>query len=140
MLRLVLDTNTALSGLLWNGPPERLISVALRQEIALYCSQVLLDELHDVIKREKFVNLLAMRNLDAEDLFNGYAALCRFVEPRQIPRTSPDPDDDAVLSTALASRAHLIVTGDRKHLLMLNRFEGIPIVTAARAVAMMEEL
>ena len=50
-------------------------------------------------------------------------------------RVSIDPDDDLVLATALAARAHLIVTGDRKHLLILQQFEGIPIVTAAQAAA-----
>lgn len=138
MLRLVLDTNTVLSGLLWSGPPARLITAARNKEIALYCSQVLLGELHGVIQREKFIKRLATRNLDAEDLFNGYAALCQRVEPRQISRVSPDPDDDKVLATALAARAHLIVSGDRKHLLILHQFEGIPIVTAAQAMAMVE--
>lgn len=140
MLRLVLDTNTALSGLLWNGPPARLISAARNQDIELYCSEPLLEELRAVIQREKFVNRLASYNLDAEDLFIGYAALCQIVEPRPIPRTSHDPDDDAVLATALAARAHLIATGDRKHLLILRQFEGIPIVTAAQAVALMDDM
>ena len=53
-------------------------------------------------------------------------------------RVSIDPDDDLVLATAFAARAHLIVTGDRKHLLVLHQFEGIPIVTAAQAAAIVE--
>jgi predicted nucleic acid-binding protein len=53
-------------------------------------------------------------------------------------RVSPDAADDAVLAVAKAAGADLIVSGDRKHLLILDRFEGIPIVTAARAVTMVE--
>ncbi|MFT4172089.1 MAG: hypothetical protein QM639_05985 [Rhodocyclaceae bacterium] len=61
------------------------------------------------------------------------------VTAKQLPqRVSPDADDDAVLATAQAAKADLIVSGDRKHLLILKRFEGIPIVTAAQAVAMVE--
>lgn len=138
MLRLVLDTNTALSGLLWGGIPARLITAARAGEIVLCNSQVLLDELHGVLQREKFSKRLAACGLDADDLFNGYAALCQRVEPQRIVRTSIDPDDDQVLATALAARAHLIVSGDRKHLLILGQFEGIPIVTATRAAAMVE--
>jgi predicted nucleic acid-binding protein len=39
-----------------------------------------------------------------------------------------DPDDNRVIECALAGRAHFIVSGDR-HLLGLNAYEGIPIVT-----------
>ncbi|MEN9491536.1 MAG: hypothetical protein RJA63_1985 [Pseudomonadota bacterium] len=138
VLRLVLDTNTVLSGLLWGGIPARLISAARAKEITLHCSAPLMDELRGVIQREKFAKGLAARGVTAEDLCNGYAALCQLVEPRPIVRTSIDPDDDQILSTALAARAHLIVSGDRKHLLILHQFEGIPIVTAAEAVSMIE--
>lgn len=138
VLRLVLDTNTVLSALLWAGTPARLIAAARVKTISLYCSPALLDELRGVIQREKFAKALAARNLKAEQLFNGYAALCQLVEPRSIARTSIDPDDDKVLATGQAARAHLIVSGDRQHLLVLKQFEGIPIVTAAQAVAVVE--
>ena len=84
------------------------------------------------------LNLESIASLARYNLFNGYVALCHLVEPQPIARTSPDPNDDKVLATALATRAHLIVTGDRKHLLTLRTFEGIPIVTATQAVTMIE--
>ena len=114
MLHLVLDTNTALSGLLWGGTPKRLIMAARAAEVTLFCSVPLLEELGGVIHRKKFTQPLTARGLKAEELFNGYAALCRIVEPLQIQRTSIDPDDDAVLATALAAPADLIVSGDAK--------------------------
>ena len=133
MLHLVLDTNTALSGLLWGGTPKRLIMAARAAEVRLFCSVPLLEELGGVILREKFTRPLTARGLKAEELFNGYAALCRIVEPVQIQRTSIDPDDDAVLAAALAAPADLIVSGDA-HLLNLKAFHRIPIITAAEAV------
>jgi predicted nucleic acid-binding protein len=45
-----------------------------------------------------------------------------------------DPDDDHVLACALAAQANLIVTGDRKHLLPLGRYEGIDIVDTVEAL------
>ncbi|MHB1199755.1 MAG: putative toxin-antitoxin system toxin component, PIN family [Polaromonas sp.] len=44
-----------------------------------------------------------------------------------------DPDDDAVLACAKVAQANLIVSGDQD-LLVLQAFEGIPIVTAAQAL------
>jgi len=43
----------------------------------------------------------------------------------------PDPADAKILACAVAGKADAIVTSDRKHLLPLKRFKGIPIVTPA---------
>lgn len=120
VLRLVLDTNTVLSGLLWGGIPARLISAARAKEITLYCSPSLLDEPRGVIQREKFAKGLAARGVTAEDLCNGTRRCASSSNHAPVARTSIDPDDDQVLSTVLAARAHLIVSEDRKHLLILH--------------------
>jgi putative PIN family toxin of toxin-antitoxin system len=133
VLRLVLDTNIALSGLLWSGTPKRLIAAARAVEVMLFSSVPLLEELSGVILRGKFNSQLTGRGIKAETLFNGYAVLCRIVEPVRMQRTSVDPDDDVVLATALAVPADLIVSGDA-HLLNLKTFHRIPIITAAEAV------
>lgn len=44
-LRLVLDTNVVVAGLLWNGPPRRLLQAAIDGECDLFSSAVPLDEL-----------------------------------------------------------------------------------------------
>lgn len=43
-------------------------------------------------------------------------------------------DDDHVLACALAAKADLIVSGDA-HLLNLKTYQGVPIVSAAEALA-----
>jgi uncharacterized protein len=43
-----------------------------------------------------------------------------------------DPDDDKVLECAVLGSATHIVTGDRRHLLPLDSFRGIRIVTSAQ--------
>jgi predicted nucleic acid-binding protein len=49
----------------------------------------------------------------------------------QLKAIPADPDDDKVLECACQASATHIVTGDRRHLLPLGSFQGIPIVTAA---------
>ena len=133
-MRLVLDTNTALSGLLWSGTPGRLIDVAQAQRIELASSAALLAELQGVLSREKFAKQLARRGLTVADVFDGYAALVTIVTPAVIaPTITRDPADDQVLAAALAAQADLIVSGDA-HLLDLKSFLGIEIVAAAAAV------
>jgi putative PIN family toxin of toxin-antitoxin system len=134
-VRLVLDTNVVLSGLIWRSHPRRLLDLAREEAISLYTSTALLDELADVLSREKWAAMLATRQTHAAYLMQRYGVLARVVRPKRIGRVVPnDPDDDAVIACALAARADLIVSGD-KHLLSLGgQYQGIPIVTPAQAV------
>ncbi len=42
---------------------------------------------------------------------------------------SPDPHDNYLLALAAAGSADFLVTGDKRHLLSLKRYEGTRIVT-----------
>ncbi len=133
-MRLVLDTNTALSGLLWGGTPGRLIDAAEAGQVELASSAALLAELQGVLSREKFARQLAKRGITVADVFDGYAAIVTLVAPAVIaPTITRDPADDQVLAAALAAKADLIVSGDA-HLLDLKSFQGIAITTAAVTV------
>jgi putative PIN family toxin of toxin-antitoxin system len=133
-VRLVLDTNTVISGLLWHGTPGKLIDAAHAKTITLCTSAELLAELRGVLLREKFAKQLATRGLSAIDIFDGYAGLCTIVVPAIMSATIVnDPADDAVLACALGAKADLIVSGDR-HLLDLKAYQDTRIVSAADAI------
>ena len=57
-MRVVLDTNIVVSGLLWDGRPRRLLEFGRDRLIKLLTSSALLDELFDVLGREKFATML----------------------------------------------------------------------------------
>ena len=112
-MRLVLDTNTAISALLWHGTPGTLIDAAQAKSVSLYTSAPLLAELRGVLAREKFAKKLEARGLSVAEVFDGYASLATIVTPAIIvPTIANDPADDVVLATALAAQANAIVSGD----------------------------
>ena len=129
-MRLVLDTNTVISALLWQGAPRRILLSAHANVVQLYTSIPLLIELDDVLRRTKFQARLRQARVTANVLVLGYAALATTVEPVAIPPViQSDPDDDAVLACALAAQAEAIVSGD-SHLLQLGAYAAIPILPA----------
>ena len=47
---------------------------------------------------------------------------------------SSDPKDNPISAAAIAGKADLIVSGDKRHMLVLGQLEGIPILTARDAL------
>ena len=137
-MRLVLDTNTVVSGLFWRNAPRLLMDAATEGRVELATSTVLIDELAEVIARAKFSRKLAEQNVTARVLLNRYARLATRVTPASIRRTVlDDADDDHVLACALAANANLVVSGNA-HLLNLKRFHSMRIVAAGEALASIE--
>lgn len=134
--RLVLDTNVVVAGLLWRGPPRQLIELAIEGEaVELFSSPVLLDELTHTLGYTKFAARIRGFGTSIEALLAQYTALVSLVTPATVPRVvANDADDDHVIATAVAARAGLIVTGDRKHLLPIGSHQGIAIVAPATAL------
>ena len=96
-------------------------------------SQVILEELADVLTRQQCIKRLSAIGLSGAQVLSDYLQVVELVEPVSIPPTSRDPDDDAILACALAAHASLIVSGDAD-LLVLEQFRDIPIMTAAQAL------
>jgi putative PIN family toxin of toxin-antitoxin system len=130
-MRTVADTNIVVSGLLWQGPPRRVLDLARIGGIELFTSPVLLTELEEVLSRGKFARKFKAAGIDPWEAVLDYAGLAQVVLPVAIrPAIPEDPDDDAVLACALGARAEVIVSGDR-HLLGLKEYQGIRIVRAS---------
>lgn len=134
-MRAVIDTNVLVSGLLWHGPPHALIEEARAGSFTIVSSPTILNELFIVIRRRKFRTIIARSHTNPERMMRALWRLVEIVDPPPLAApTSRDPDDDAVLAIAVATRADLIVSGDAD-LLTLRSHDGIPIVDPAAALA-----
>jgi putative PIN family toxin of toxin-antitoxin system len=134
-VRVVADTNTVVSALLWGGPPAAVLTAARQGRITLFTSPVLLAELEEVLAREKFAERIVRVGSSVPQLLAGYRALTIIVRPAPIEPTVRDPDDDHVLACALSAEATLIVTRDRD-LLDLGTFRDTRILPAHEALAL----
>lgn len=137
-MRIVADTNTVVSGLLWRGAPRKLIDAARARQVTLVTSSALLAELAEVLGRDRFIVRLRQARVSARSLVEGYAGIVHWVDAA--PLAGPvarDPDDDEILACAAAAHASAIVSGD-DDLVSLRSYQDIPILTAAEALRRIE--
>jgi putative PIN family toxin of toxin-antitoxin system len=134
-VRIVIDTNLLVSGVISAGLPRQLVNMAKAGEFEFCTSETLLAELLDVLSRGKFAARLAQAGLTPAGIVDDLRKLAVMAAPTAVPRVVPtDPDDDHVLAAALAGHADLIASGDKRDLLPLASYQGIEIVTARVAI------
>jgi putative PIN family toxin of toxin-antitoxin system len=137
-LRVVLDTNVAVSGLLSHqGAAHALIDLAVhhRERLRLGASEENREELLSTLQEPRLASRIAARGQTPETLYMLYSVLTEPPVPTTLWRGhwSADPDDDAFLATAFAFGADLLVSRDQD-LLSLKHFYECRIELPARAL------
>jgi uncharacterized protein len=126
--RVVLDPGVLVSALITPaGAPARLLREIRGGSLELIVSPLLLEELSDVLGRQKFRRYVPLESArDYVDLLarEAFAAPDPDTPP---PLRSADPDDDYLISLAHSQNA-ILVSGD-KHLLEIGG--GAPILAPA---------
>ncbi len=123
-MKIVLDTNVLVSGMLFTGPPQEILRAWSERRLELALSPEIEDEYRRVAARfhDQFpsVDLDALLNLVLIE-----AEMCR---PAPLPEAvSSDHADDKFLACAIACGADAIISGD-KHLLRVSGYRGITVV------------
>lgn len=130
-MRILLDTNVVVAGLVTEGLCHELLETHLLEHTAIL-STVLWNELVETLE-EKFA--LTVDDLPFLHLYRQRAVWC---DVRPLAQSvCRDPDDDWVLATALAGSADLIVTGD-SDLLVLGSFQGVVILNPRQFIERLE--
>jgi putative PIN family toxin of toxin-antitoxin system len=127
MLRVVFDVNVFVSSLITRGKPRELWSKARRKNFTLILSKEIISEFVKVMSREKFSRYVG--DEDMKIFLQAIYEIALFVKIKsRFTIIKEDHDDNTILRTAYDSKADYIVSGD-KHLLSLQEFKGIRIVT-----------
>ena len=139
MLRVVLNTNIIVSGLIASSGNPREILAAWRQGvIILLVSDAIVGEVIDVLGRPFFRD---RRRITSEDVAGIRQALqtdsVRVTPRAHVEMIKDDPDDDRILECALEGGADYLISSDH-HLLDLERYRGTRIVTAREFTAILK--
>ncbi|TFU26070.1 putative toxin-antitoxin system toxin component, PIN family [Thermus tengchongensis] len=138
MIRAVLDPGMLVAALLSSqGAPAQLVRLLVKGCFQLVLSPKLLEETERILKRPKFRD-----HVNPEEVQDYLAFLVRWGElvpdPPESPGLCPDPGDDYLVALARASRARVLVSGDR-HLLGLSHPEP-PVLTPRAFLELLESL
>jgi putative PIN family toxin of toxin-antitoxin system len=125
-VKIVFDTNVVASASFWRGAPFDCLAAWAQGRCEAVVSPALLAEYHEIIEelhleypRRTFVAWMQALTDSATLVFPTDRAT----------GATADPDDEMILECALAAEADYIVSGDKKHLLALRQFRGIPILS-----------
>lgn len=135
MRKIVVDTNVLVRALLKPDSSDgKIIRLVVEGKVALYYSQVLLDELIEVFQYPRF-RKFSITLHDVEIFVHTiitYGQLIHGVKKVFICR---DPDDNELLAVALAKRiTHpvYVISADKDLLVLQDKIEGVEIVTPQR--------
>jgi putative PIN family toxin of toxin-antitoxin system len=126
-LRVVLDTNIYISGLVFGGVPRAVLVLARAATFVLCVSAPIRDEVESTLS-EKF----SWPTQRIQQACGPFWKIAHVVKPTTSLALIPaDPDDDRILECAVDGEAGIIVTGD-DHLLRLNQSPKQPPIDRIR--------
>ena len=125
-MRVVVDTNIFISGLISPGPSRRILDLIEENSFSCVLTPDLFKELNKTLHRPKFKILF--KDININKLMTIVKNNSLYIIPSVKMKACRDPKDDMVLTAAIVAKADMIVSGD-KDLLVLNPFEDIAIVT-----------
>ena len=133
-LRVVLDTNVYIS--IFANPKGELGAIwehALKMNHTLLISPAIVAELANVL-REKFM----WPEPEIKSRVKRFHRMADIITPTIVSNTiKNDPADNHILACAVSGKAQVIVSGDKRHLLPLKEYEGIPIVRPVEFLRML---
>ena len=120
---VVCDTNVFISAIFWHGKSYNLMKQAIKQEIIVFISSHIIDEIRRVLARD-----FDLKNQEIEDIIDSIVYFTHIIEPKEKVNIITDDADNRILECALACYANFIVSYDKKVLELLE-LRGIKIIT-----------
>ena len=134
-MRIVVDTNVLVSGLLTPGGPCReIIRLVEGGQVSLCLDARILSEYSNVLRRPR----LAIDPAEADSLLETLESVADFCPTLPLPHALPDPKDVTFLAVALAAQADCLVTGNLRHFPAALRC-GIRVVSPAEFLGFLRQ-
>ena len=126
-MKVVLDTNVIISGLLWKSKTKALFDLADQKRITICLTAKIIAEVAKVLEYPKIKKQLNRANLTTDEIISYLLQISQFFSGVSLKIKLTDSSDKIFLEAAYDSGAKYLITGD-KHLLILKNFRSIKIL------------
>lgn len=121
--RVVIDTNVLISGILFEGIPEKVLNHARKGTFTSIISLYILSEFKRVMKQKLNLNSNLINNFIKEII--SFSEIIPVIDSKK--RWIQDISDNPIVETAVKGKANIIVTGDK--LLQKVKISNIKILS-----------
>lgn len=126
-VKVCLDSNVILSAIAFGGKPERILRIGLKEKgYHLVSSTLILNEVKKNLEQK-----IGMREQDYTHLFDAILYLAILSNAESKVSITGNKGDDNVLAICKDVKADFLVTGDKKHLLPIKKYNNTKIVSPA---------
>lgn len=131
-MRVVLDTSIFIAAVLKpSGGSGAIFDLCQQRHLQLVLSKSLLREIGRVLHKPKIQHLLRWDDAKISQFIRYLHSVAEIVpdDLTSLPTLETDPNDTIILACAVIGQADVIVSLDKAHLLPLQSFQEIPILT-----------
>ena len=132
-MRIVIDTNVLISGIIFGGKPSKIIELLFGKKISVFASPEMVDE-YKRIYGELGERYAKRTHNELNEIINSMNIL----PSHSHIEACRDPDDNKFIECAIDNRCIYIVSGD-KDLLVLEQYEDIGILTVSEFLEQYEK-
>ena len=132
-MRIVIDTNVLISGIIFGGKPSKIIELLFGKKISVFASPEMVDE-YKIIYGELGERYAKRTHNELNEIINSMIIL----PSHSHIEACRDPDDNKFIECAIDNRCIYIVSGD-KDLLILEQYEDIGILTVSEFLEQYEK-
>ncbi len=137
-MRIVLDTGILVSALITKDTPPDMLYRGWRKGLFdLITSDAQLEEIERVLSYKKLERFI--KRDEAQFLLEGLYRLALIQDDIPSVDLPRDPDDNKIITTAIAGKVDYLVSGDKADLLSLETAQGIPVISARQMVEILEK-
>jgi len=129
IIRMVVDTNVIISGLLFGGIPGKIIEATKQNDTQLLISSDIVNEFIKVLSYPKFELAEDDINYLLYQVLLPHSEIVSEVTQEEV-IVHQDPSDDKFLLCSLNGEADYLISGDA-HLTSLGKYQGTVIVTSS---------
>ena len=129
-MKIICDVNVLVSSTYWTGESNKILEMVDEGKISNITSHEIMADYVEACNDEDLMDKIERKELFPLRTVEKITSMSILVHPKEkLEIVKDDPDDDKIIEAAVEGNCDYIVSKDKKHLLVMNEFRGIKIIS-----------